>query len=259
MTPQAFARFTDRNGRNSYQRLAEYARGRSGQTILDLACGNGHLYPYLERCMEHDFRYIGIDLSESELSAARTVIGAKRNVSLINGRAQNLPLEDNEIDLILCHMSFVLMNPVEEVVNCMARCLKPGGKFVALVGAQSQGKTAVGTLQQCTGRSLHGSVEGLNRLPTGNFHTYRTNGIEKLFPKSSWKPPIIDDYIVGHSCPTKDIWSLFKNMYLVDLLDEVETNKLRSEFTTSAQSLECNGAVFLEHRLSLLQCQLRPR
>jgi SAM-dependent methyltransferase len=44
-----------------------------GKTILDVGCGLGDLVPYLERCTDGNFNYIGIDVAGELIKDARAV------------------------------------------------------------------------------------------------------------------------------------------------------------------------------------------
>ena len=44
-----------------------------GKTILDVGCGLGDLVPYLERCTDGDFSYIGIDVAGELIKDARAI------------------------------------------------------------------------------------------------------------------------------------------------------------------------------------------
>ena len=112
----------------SYERLA--ARVPTGH-VLDLACGDGPLLRLLGP------RAIGVDLSRGELSHARET----DDVHVLQARAQQLPFRDACFDAATCHLAFMLFEDLEEVVAELARVLKPGAPFLALLGG---GPTADG-------------------------------------------------------------------------------------------------------------------
>ncbi len=127
MTPKAFAALSTADGKNSYEILAETLSPRlpSRAQIVDLACGDGYLTPFLLRRLGADGRVLGVDISEGELNVARQVCTDPR-VSFELAPAEKLPLRDASVDQIVCHMAFMLMLPVEPVVAEIARVLKHG-------------------------------------------------------------------------------------------------------------------------------------
>lgn len=109
VTAAAFART------GSYARLAA-SLGRAGDRILDLACGNANLGD----------RTIGLDLSLDEL---RLGAGAR-----VLGNARALPFAAASFDAVTCHLAFMLFDDLDAVVAELARVLRPGGTFAALLG-----------------------------------------------------------------------------------------------------------------------------
>lgn len=112
---------------SSYALLAEQVR--PGDLVLDLACGDGFLLEQMRA--RGAATLIGVDASPGELAAARARLGP--GVDLRQGLAQTLPLPDASVDLVSCHLALMLMNPVEPVIAELARVLRPGGRFAAVL------------------------------------------------------------------------------------------------------------------------------
>ena len=68
---------------------------------------------------------------ELALAKARLPNGV---VDLFELKAQNLTaIDDNSIDIVLCHWALTLMKPITPVLNEVSRVLSSGGRFAALV------------------------------------------------------------------------------------------------------------------------------
>ena len=122
----------DETGRNSYEWLAELVPDNEGLRVLDLACGSGPLLKILfDRNKNLNLK--GIDMCPEELALAKTrLINSK--VNLIESKAQNLTaINNNSIDIVLCHWALTLMDPIGPVLNEVRRVLTPEGRFAALV------------------------------------------------------------------------------------------------------------------------------
>ena len=105
-------------------------------TILDLACGDGYLLQVLARRFAQA-RLIGVDMSPQELAAARERMAGRAELQLANARA--LPLEDGVCDAVACRLAFMLMDDAPSVVSEVARVLRPGGVFAAVInGGRSE-------------------------------------------------------------------------------------------------------------------------
>lgn len=122
----------DEAGRNSYEWLAELVPDNEGLRVLDLACGSGQLLKILfDRNKNLNLK--GIDMCPEELALAKTRL-INSGVNLIESKAQNLTaINDNSIDIVLCHWALTLMDPIAPVLDEVRRVLTSKGRFAALV------------------------------------------------------------------------------------------------------------------------------
>ena len=122
----------DKAGRNSYEWLAEIVPNTDGVRVLDLACGSGPLLKILYD-RNKNLRLKGVDMCPEELALAKNRL-PDGVVDLLELKAQSLTLVDNNsIDVLLCHWALTLMNPITPVLNEVSRVLSSGGRFAALV------------------------------------------------------------------------------------------------------------------------------
>ena len=103
-----------------------------GLRVLDLACGSGTLLKILfDRNQNLNLK--GIDMCPEELKLAKNLL-KNSGVNLIESKAQNLTaINDNSIDIVLCHWALTLMDPIAPVLNEVRRVLTSEGRFAALV------------------------------------------------------------------------------------------------------------------------------
>jgi len=122
----------DKNGRNSYEWLAELVPNDESLSVLDLACGSGPLLKILfDRNKNLNLK--GIDMCPEELALAKTRL-VNSGTSLFESKAQNLSvIYDNSIDIVLCHWALTLMDPIAPVLDEVKRVLTSQGRFAALV------------------------------------------------------------------------------------------------------------------------------
>jgi glycosyltransferase involved in cell wall biosynthesis len=78
------------------RRLAELLRGL-GDSLLDVGCGPGMLWPYLEP-FRPGFRWAGLDATEAMVEAARELFPS---VPVHHGDAGDLPFADGSFDVVL--------------------------------------------------------------------------------------------------------------------------------------------------------------
>ena len=132
-TGRAFASGRIDGGRqSSYDLLAAFiAEEAGGEVVMDLACGDGVLASLLLSLDEPPAVVIGIDASAAELKQAKRRL--RRRAVLHQGRAQAIPTPAGEVAAVGCHMAMTLLEPIEPVLDHVARILLPGDAFGAIV------------------------------------------------------------------------------------------------------------------------------
>ncbi|WP_454853636.1 class I SAM-dependent methyltransferase [Promicromonospora soli] len=128
ITEAAFDHARDPHVGTAHDWLAAALPDQAGD-VLDVACGNAPLQPRLSRARS----YLGIDLSEAELRAARN---AGRG-PVLQGDARALPLPDSSIDTIVSSMGLMLVQPLAPAISEVARVLRPNGTVAFLVPART--------------------------------------------------------------------------------------------------------------------------
>ncbi|CAH2306202.1 methyltransferase DDB_G0268948 isoform X1, partial [Pelobates cultripes] len=100
----------------------EHKMGKPFKLAVDVGCGTGNS---TRKLAAHFQEVIGADSSESQLNVARSCTSEK-NTTYILSSSENLPLEDNSVDVI--NASFAVhWFDVEKFMQEAARVLKPGG------------------------------------------------------------------------------------------------------------------------------------
>lgn len=110
----------------------------AGQSILDLACGQGVLCRLLA---ERGVRVTGVDSAAPLLERARELNASlspqsKPLIRYIRGDARDLSslgLEAASFDSAACVLAIQNIHPIAPVFEGVARCLKPGGRFVLVM------------------------------------------------------------------------------------------------------------------------------
>jgi ubiquinone/menaquinone biosynthesis C-methylase UbiE len=253
MTSRLCSTHATPQGETSYQLLADRAVAAARALdrpvdVLDLACGDGYLIQICLRQLGRDVTITGVDMSEGELDAARQRL-AGQNACLYVGLAQSLPLATASVDVALCHLAFMLMVPVAPVVQELARVLRPGGIFSAVVGSTSSPASALasGAEELDAPRALWRQIgvalrqfwqEEYPQLQTdGRVSDPRAmtkDGWEELFrPETGYTGGVeVQEFEILFRESAEGIWNFFKDTYLVDLLDATMREKVRSRLRT---------------------------
>ena len=106
--------------------VQEFTQGRIFDCILDIGCGNGSISLPL---LTPQRRLTLLDISSNMLATARGKIppDLMNNVELVNEGFMTAPLEPGAYDLVLCIGVLAHVDSPADVIEKVARILKPGG------------------------------------------------------------------------------------------------------------------------------------
>jgi len=114
--------------------LPARGRGRAGiaprGTVLDLACGTGSNFPYLQRAVGPSGHLVGFDYTPEMLAQARERVARAgwANVTLIRGDAAQLSL-DAPVGGVLCTLALSVIPGWRAAIARAADVLRLGGVF----------------------------------------------------------------------------------------------------------------------------------
>jgi ubiquinone/menaquinone biosynthesis C-methylase UbiE len=114
------------------QHLLAMLAARSGQTVMDVGCGAGHLALELGAQVGPNGRVIGIDKSEPliDVARARAADAALSNIEFRVGDVQNLPLDDDSLDGACSDRVFQYLTDPAQAVRELQRVTRPSGTIV---------------------------------------------------------------------------------------------------------------------------------
>jgi arsenite methyltransferase len=104
---------------------------KEGETVLDIGSGGGLDAFIAARRVGATGRVIGVDMTPAMLERARLAAqkGGYRNVEFRQGYAENIPVEDGTVDVIISNCVINLTEDKAKVFAEAYRALKPGGRL----------------------------------------------------------------------------------------------------------------------------------
>lgn len=102
-----------------------------GDRVLDIACGTGLNFPFIQNAIGPAGRLIGLDLTAAMLAKAseRVAIHGWNNVNLIHADATSSRLPES-VDAALCTLAIGLMPDPSAVVHALVVAVRPGGRVL---------------------------------------------------------------------------------------------------------------------------------
>jgi ubiquinone/menaquinone biosynthesis C-methylase UbiE len=102
---------------------------RENTSFLDLGCGTGWAVCYVANRLKGQGNFIGIDISNGMIEKAKENALGLENINFYKASAEELPLEDNCFDNIICTNSFHhYLNPINALTE-VCRVLKQKGRI----------------------------------------------------------------------------------------------------------------------------------
>jgi ubiquinone/menaquinone biosynthesis C-methylase UbiE len=120
-----FTWFCNGGERKARDKVLRHLPKREGLKLLDVAVGDGVYLPWLPE----SWKVVGVDVSRVQLSECKKRAQG-RDVRLVLGEAEDLPVSDGAFDAALSIGGFNYFNDPERALREMARAVKPGGVIV---------------------------------------------------------------------------------------------------------------------------------
>lgn len=104
-----------------------------GERVIDVATGTAAVARALAR--RHDCRVLGVDQSPEMLAEGRRRVvraGLDHLITLVPGRAENLPADDGEFDGLSVTYLWRYVDDPDATIRELARVVRPGGVIASL-------------------------------------------------------------------------------------------------------------------------------
>ncbi len=106
---------------------------RKGDTVVEISCGTGLNFRYLQHAIGNEGRIVGVDLTQAMLDRAlrRVEQHGWRNVELVHSDAAEYSFPEG-IDGVLSTFAITLIPEYDEIIKRGVSALRPGKRLVIL-------------------------------------------------------------------------------------------------------------------------------
>jgi SAM-dependent methyltransferase len=139
-----------------------------GGRICDLGFGSGWLLEEMARAFP-ERRLFGVDMSPGMASHVQQSMGD--HVSVVTGDMERLPFRGDAFDVVITCWTLYFMRDIDEALREIKRCLRPGGRLVAVTNAPDHmaeyEDLAAEALRRALGRAPEADIAARFDLDTG--------------------------------------------------------------------------------------------
>jgi len=106
---------------------------KPGDTVIDIGCGTGLNFPYLQQAVGPNGKIIGVDISNEMLAEAQQIIKDNlwKNVELVCADARQYEFPEN-VEGVLSTYAMILIPNCGQLIGRACKVLSPNGKLVIL-------------------------------------------------------------------------------------------------------------------------------
>lgn len=141
------------------EELVDLAAPRTGDRVLDVACGTGIVARTAALRVGPSGSVVGVDINPGMLDVARRIAGdATGTITWEEGQAEALPLDDHSFDVVICQQGLQFSLDQAAAVREMRRVLAPRGRLVVAVWAGAEQHAGWNAFQRPLARYLGGEI-----------------------------------------------------------------------------------------------------
>jgi ubiquinone/menaquinone biosynthesis C-methylase UbiE len=142
--------------------VAESARIKEGDQVLDVACGTGVLACCAADQVGSSGKVTGLDANADMLAVARR---KRVRVEWIEGKAELLPFAEERFDAVVSQFGLMFFDDRAGAIREMMRVLRPGGRLAVAVCDTLEHSPGYGALAQLLHRLFGNQVADAFRAP----------------------------------------------------------------------------------------------
>ena len=211
--------------------VADAAKVKKGQRVLDVACGTGVLTQELAARVGPDGAVTGLDINDGMLAVARC---KAPSIDWRHGEAEALPFDDNSFDAVASQFGLMFFRDRKRAIHEMARVLRPGRRLAVAVWDSLENTPGYAAASALLHRLFGATVAESLRSP---YLLGDTGELIALFDDPNLTKISVDTYEGIAQFPSIEDWMYtdVRGWTLADVLDDDQYALLLNEAHTALQ------------------------
>ena len=167
------------------ENLVQHGAARSGDNVLDIACGTGIAARTATPLVGYTGKVVGLDLAPGMLKIARSAplpSKARVEVDWQEGDVIKMPFDDGSFDVAICQQGLQFFPDPSAALKEVHRVLRPGGRIAFSVWRPIQFSSGYLVLAEALGRHISEEAGNTMRLP----FSFTPQRIRSLFTESGF-------------------------------------------------------------------------
>jgi ubiquinone/menaquinone biosynthesis C-methylase UbiE len=149
------------------QDLLDLQPARSGDWVLDVACGTGAVTRLVAERVAPGGRVIGLDVDTAMVAVGRTVL-TDPNVAWLTAGALELPFDARTFDLVFCQQGLQFFSDQPQALREMRRVLRSGGRLGVSCWRSVEDSPPYAAIERALGRRFGPERSALPRFALGD-------------------------------------------------------------------------------------------
>jgi ubiquinone/menaquinone biosynthesis C-methylase UbiE len=240
--------FVPRIGRPLAVDLIEVAALRSGERVLDVACGTGIVARLAAERVGKTGKVAALDLNPGMLAVAKSVAPSDFPIDWYESTAESMPLNDEAFDVVMCQLGLMFIPDKSAALHEMRRVLAPRGRLIINTPGP------IPRIFRIMEESLERHIEEAGRFVSAVFSLHDPAQIEQLIKEAGFQNVVVRPQIKKLRLPEPKefLWQYIYSTPLMGAMAEV-TDETRSalerDVVAKWQEFVDDGSMVYEQRI----------
>jgi ubiquinone/menaquinone biosynthesis C-methylase UbiE len=226
----------------STSKVVKISRIKSGDTVLDLACGTGVVTKKISSKVGTSGRVVGIDISPGPIEIAKKW-NMKKNVKFVIIDVEKMKFE-GEFDAVTCQYGLMFFPNVQLVLRKVRKFLKKGGRITVAV----HGSKKTAPYFSCISNAVLKFIPDFLPVGTPTVHRFGTKELLRTeFEKAGFKKISVYEFNFEYKPGTfEDYWRDYFTNLTTPLKEKFESLDSR-QFVAMKKMAEKNTGRFTKN------------